>query len=302
MTNLVWICDVQPRLSAHLAHGTLLKNSVVALLGQLDHDTHIVVTEQMPAKLGHTDPEVLEALKKFANVTIRGKETFSGWPCIKPLLETTKFDSMIITGAETHICIMKTLRDMAVEKPFFNKVILVDECIDSVSLLDRTVALAEIQRTFTDSVHIAHLESIGGALEAIKGSTFGGFPESDLYVGDSMSTGISMKLMEGAATTPLLKELGVAMGLTFTSESDGAATSEAYASTSPDRRITNDMKESEARNVVVTSSEASNSGQHLLTPESLIFSLLKASSDPQFKACLNLVKQFKAVALELKWE
>eukprot|EP01053_Blabericola_migrator_P006561 Blabericola_migrator_1__6560@NODE_3305_length_1877_cov_112_271271_g2066_i0_p1_GENE_NODE_3305_length_1877_cov_112_271271_g2066_i0NODE_3305_length_1877_cov_112_271271_g2066_i0_p1_ORF_typecomplete_len325_score37_27Isochorismatase/PF00857_20/2_3e11_NODE_3305_length_1877_cov_112_271271_g2066_i08491823 len=290
MTALLWICDVQPRLVAGLSNGSLLKTSLLKLLNELA-DCDVVVTEQMPAKLGHTDPDILAALSA---PTVVAKTCFSGWPSLKPKVEANKFDYLIITGAETHICIIKTLRDMALcpAGQRVTKVLLVDQCVDSMSALDRAVALEEIRRTYGARVELVPVDEVKRKLSVQPEPVTGGLK---LYLGDDVrSSDFTFHLDPTRTMTPLLEEVARLLGL-----EELQKTNEQVILGKGSICVTNFVTQhSSAHTIVVEKLDDANliKSQHVMTIESLIFSLLNSSDDPKFKELLRIVKAAKSLA------
>lgn len=104
------------------------------LISDRYHVTHILITEQVPAKLGHTDEAIMEAvdLSKLTKVVV-SKTALSGTAPIKQLQSDLgyKFDQIICTGAEAHICILKTVPELLLDSPAV-QLILVKECVASI--------------------------------------------------------------------------------------------------------------------------------------------------------------------------
>jgi len=109
-TVLVFI-DVQGRL-AELVDGAdvLFKNLRRLLEGMKALDIPVIVTEQIPEKLGATREE----FQPFIAETPIAKSAFSccGEPAFFQCLEKTKRRQVILCGIETHVCVYQTAMDL----------------------------------------------------------------------------------------------------------------------------------------------------------------------------------------------
>jgi nicotinamidase-related amidase len=107
------VIDVQGKL-AHLMHdkAEFLANVERTVKGAQILEIPILWTEQAPAKLGETIPEIREPLLQSARPIAKicfsccGNEPFLGE--LKALNRT----QVLITGLETHICVYQTVHDL----------------------------------------------------------------------------------------------------------------------------------------------------------------------------------------------
>lgn len=106
------IIDIQGNLAHAMAEKELLFENVKKLIdGMKVFDIPIVVTEQVPEKLGSTIPEIGDQLQDTEKIS---KATFS---CCKNQLfvnrlSALKRNQIILTGIETHICVYQTACDL----------------------------------------------------------------------------------------------------------------------------------------------------------------------------------------------
>jgi len=104
----------------------------------------VIVTEQVPAKLGHTHPGIKDALpEKFSKIL--EKKSFS---MITPEVSTTichykksKFGAILV-GMETHVCILQTCLDLREQGMAVHVVV---DAVSSQRSLDKEVALRQME-------------------------------------------------------------------------------------------------------------------------------------------------------------
>ena len=104
----VVIVDVQARLMAVMGH----KESVIGNIIRLIHLSRlyslpVVLTEQYPKWLGHTLPEITEALPAYDPIEKLEFNCCDVGP-FNDLLESEGLKKIILTGVESHICIFQT--------------------------------------------------------------------------------------------------------------------------------------------------------------------------------------------------
>jgi len=108
----------------------------------------IVVTEQVPAKLGKTVPAVLEAVGRGCKPI--AKSSFSA-------VEQGKVFSkkrILVAGCEAHVCIRQTVYDLRLKE--FTPIVVAD-AIGSRRERDREIALAEMR---ADRVVVSTVEAV----------------------------------------------------------------------------------------------------------------------------------------------
>lgn len=113
----------------------LLMNAVKVIKGAAIFNVPIIVTEQVPQKLGPTIAPIAGELNDYQPV---GKENFSCWENKKfrEKLEAFSRSNVIITGIECHVCVYQTAVDL-IENGYIVHVVA-----DAVS--SRTKANSEI--------------------------------------------------------------------------------------------------------------------------------------------------------------
>jgi nicotinamidase-related amidase len=137
------IIDVQSRLATVMpsdAMQAVLKNcSILAQTASL-LDVAMIVTEQYPKGLGHTIPE-LSAL--MPNIHPVDKTTFSCLAESKFRRQLTRDHSqMILSGMETHICIVQTALDLI---DAGKQVFVVEDAVISRNPANKANALARMR-------------------------------------------------------------------------------------------------------------------------------------------------------------
>jgi nicotinamidase-related amidase len=122
----------------------------------------IIITEQYPKGLGHLIPLLRETIGKYGPIE---KITFScfGEDSFVDELKRLKAKSLIITGMETHICILQTALD-ALQQGY--KVHLPEDAVCSQRKSDWQVGIEKMQRagviiTSTETVIFELLERAG---------------------------------------------------------------------------------------------------------------------------------------------
>ena len=90
---------------------SLFENARKIIQGLQTFNIPLIVTEQIPAKLGPTIPEIAGLLQGMTPIA---KESFSCFqnPGFREALEKTGRRQVLMTGIETHICVYQTARDL----------------------------------------------------------------------------------------------------------------------------------------------------------------------------------------------
>ena len=117
----------------------------------------IIVTEQYPKGLQHTDREIIEILP--AETDIIEKTTFSscGVSEFTRKLEELNIKQVIVAGIEAHICVNQTVHDL-LNAGF--QVHLLQECITSRTAQNRKISLAKMKQSgaIPSSIELALFE------------------------------------------------------------------------------------------------------------------------------------------------
>ncbi|KAL0240822.1 hypothetical protein GEMRC1_006058 [Eukaryota sp. GEM-RC1] len=135
------ICDIQERFRTLLPQFDQISLTAKCLLetAQVLH-LPIVATEQSPSKLGHTVEELSPLMK---DAFIAEKTCFS-MLCDDVIqhLHSKNPSYFIITGQETHVCVLQTVYHLRLLFPSAT-VFVVSDGVDSQRNIDREVALTE---------------------------------------------------------------------------------------------------------------------------------------------------------------
>jgi nicotinamidase-related amidase len=104
----------------------------------------LIVTEQVPQKLGRTVSEILDALPP--QTTPMDKSAFSCCGCtgFADHLKSTSRTQILVAGIEAHVCVNQTAHDLLAAD---YQVHLLTDCISSRRAEDRETALAKMQRS-----------------------------------------------------------------------------------------------------------------------------------------------------------
>ena len=109
------VVDIQDRLLSAMPQKQQehIQKSVMTLLKAADALTlPVVVTEQYPKGLGHTNSDIQALLP--GNTPIHEKTAFSAWQvdAFVETLKSSQCQQVFLTGMETHICILQTALDL----------------------------------------------------------------------------------------------------------------------------------------------------------------------------------------------
>jgi nicotinamidase-related amidase len=112
-TNVVLvIIDIQGNLAqAMFDKENLFTNTVKLIKGFKTLNLPMIVTEQIPQKLGPTLPQIAAELGEFNPIA---KESFSCWNDnnFKEKLEGLNRRHVVLMGIETHVCVYQTALDL----------------------------------------------------------------------------------------------------------------------------------------------------------------------------------------------
>lgn len=146
--------DMQGSLMSAVHNGEFMKQRAIKFFKSLGVlDVPILVTQQYTKGLGMTDEDVKAAIKDFSYID---KTSFS---CVKnsefmQAIKSTGRKRVVLTGMETHICVLQTAMDLLDEG---YEVYIVEDCTSSRAKIDKKVA---IERMFSEGVKVATYESI----------------------------------------------------------------------------------------------------------------------------------------------
>lgn len=107
--SLLLVIDIQERLVSAMNYGSQVIEKTGFLLEVAKAlEIPVIVTEQYPKGLGSTVPELsLEGAKVFEKITFTGYT-----PEVAEAMRETGRKKVIVTGMETHVCVLQTVRDL----------------------------------------------------------------------------------------------------------------------------------------------------------------------------------------------
>ncbi len=139
----LWIVDVQERLFPHIDRSCEILEQICYSL-QAAHllQMPIVVTEQVPEKLGQTVQPISDRLPE-GQMTY-SKTAFSGFhdPVIRDAVEKMAVETWILVGIEAHICVLQTAKDLLAAN---KHVVVLNDAVSSRSLFDFSTAMGELR-------------------------------------------------------------------------------------------------------------------------------------------------------------
>ncbi|MCT4619569.1 MAG: hydrolase [Marinisporobacter sp.] len=147
------IIDVQERLLPHMHNKELVRNLSILIEGLKALDIPIVVSEQYTKGLGPTVDEIGGLLKGFENIE---KMSFSccDEPKIQEQIDHIDKEWIIVTGIESHICVLQTVIDL-IDHGYVP--VVIEDCISSRKENDKKIA---IERMKKEGAIISTYESI----------------------------------------------------------------------------------------------------------------------------------------------
>lgn len=113
MTSLLLCLDLQPVFLRLVAGGdAVLRRCKFAVAAARGLGIPVAFTEQVPARLGGTEPAILALAE---NPEVHPKDTFSalaaGSPVRRALTERRGLERLVICGVETPVCVFQTAAD-----------------------------------------------------------------------------------------------------------------------------------------------------------------------------------------------
>jgi len=149
--TVVVVIDFQEKLTPRIAGlGPLLEQAVRLIRFARELELPVLVTEQYPRGLGPTIPEVAEALGKTAPMA---KTAFGclGDGAFAEALAGTGRRQLLITGVETHVCVMQTALQ-ALEQGY--EVFVAQDAVGSRSPTETVAGLARMTRAGAEPVTV----------------------------------------------------------------------------------------------------------------------------------------------------
>jgi nicotinamidase-related amidase len=132
------IVDIQGNLAqAMFDKENLFAYAVKLIKGVKALNIPIIITEQIPQKLGKTLPQIADEIEEFNPIA---KESFSCWDEInfKEKLDSLKRKHVVLIGIECHVCVYQTALDLIVNG--YN-VHLVADAVSSRTLENRQIGI-----------------------------------------------------------------------------------------------------------------------------------------------------------------
>ncbi|MDQ7092838.1 hydrolase [Desulfosporosinus sp. PR] len=108
---VLMVIDIQEKLIPAMKYGEqVIRNTNILISLAQKLEVPVLVTEQYPKGLGKTAPDLSGNLCEASTFE---KTTFSG--CIPEVISTLQGlerKKIIVTGTETHVCVLQTVRDL----------------------------------------------------------------------------------------------------------------------------------------------------------------------------------------------
>jgi nicotinamidase-related amidase len=137
------VIDIQERLFPFISENEkLVRNVPILIEGIKVLDIPVFVTEQYVRGLGETIPSIAKAIEGIPRVE---KMAFSccDEPTFMEKLALSGKDHVIITGIESHVCVLQTTLDLLANG--FRPVI-VEDCVSSRKLNDKAIAIERMRK------------------------------------------------------------------------------------------------------------------------------------------------------------
>jgi nicotinamidase-related amidase len=107
--SVVLLVDVQGKLATTVtASEAILARQALLLRAAKLLDLPVIVAEQVPEKLGSTDPRLLSCLER-PEVVAKQSFACSGEPVLMDRLSQCGRDQVVIAGIESHVCVWQTV-------------------------------------------------------------------------------------------------------------------------------------------------------------------------------------------------
>lgn len=147
--TLLLVCDVQDRFRGIIHEFDSVVNTTKYLLdASNEFNLPVIFTEQYPKALKHTVKEL--EIEKLKNYQVFEKTKFSMMTNeVNDFIKNyendnnTKIENFIITGLETHVCVLQTCLDLVEQGKNVHVVI---DAVSSQRITDRSVAIERLKR------------------------------------------------------------------------------------------------------------------------------------------------------------
>ncbi|HPX56044.1 MAG TPA: hydrolase [Syntrophales bacterium] len=153
-TSLLIVIDIQGNLARAAADRELLFESARKLIqGAKVFQLPIIVTEQIPEKLGATIPEIAGVLEGIGKIP---KETFSccANTAFMEAFKKTNRRQILLCGIESHICVYQTAMDL-LEQGY--EVHIVADAVSSRTAKNREIGINKMIRA---GAHLTSTETV----------------------------------------------------------------------------------------------------------------------------------------------
>ena len=161
------IVDVQEKLFSVMNEKQfLLTNLAILIKGFQLFELPIIITEQVPEKLGNTIKEIASLFDKVDPIV---KSSFSclDEPKFLERIETINAGGIILAGIESHVCIYQTSQDLLEQRKHVEVVV---DCISSRNVDNHTIA---IDRMKIEGASLTSVEMLLFSLQkSANGDTF----------------------------------------------------------------------------------------------------------------------------------
>jgi nicotinamidase-related amidase len=137
------VIDIQERLFPHIHdHLALAGNTEILIRGLQVLGIPLIVTQQYSKGLGNTIPEIRDLFESFSHLE---KTAFSccDEPGIISGLERTGKDFIIISGIESHVCVLQTVLDL-LERGY--KPVVIEDCVSSRKISDKKTSIRRMEK------------------------------------------------------------------------------------------------------------------------------------------------------------
>ena len=151
--SLLIVIDVQGNLAKVVAEAESTNQNIFRLVqGTLELQIPILLTAQVPEKIGHTSEAIRSLLPEHFEYP---RTTFSLWQDepLRTAIKDSAKRQILLCGFETHICLYQTAVDLLAEG---FEVWLVADAASSRSLVNKQIALTELR---AEAVHLTSVES-----------------------------------------------------------------------------------------------------------------------------------------------
>jgi nicotinamidase-related amidase len=141
--SLLLIIDVQEKLFRVIHEREILLSNLLKLVKGINIlNVPIIFTEQNPAGLGKTLPEITELISS-AGAPVKFSFSCCGETEIINQIRNSKRNQILVCGIEAHICVYQTSLDLLSGG---YEVHLVSDCVSSRSAQNRELALRRLER------------------------------------------------------------------------------------------------------------------------------------------------------------